>query len=143
CPTCGGISIAPLSPPPAAPPPASYSPSPPPSAAGTVRFDCSCGQALQARLEHAGRSVRCPACRTAVVVPGGAAADCTAVRATPPPLPAGGPPPLSVPVPLAGQRPPRERGRRRAVWPFVLVGSVGLLVLVGVVLAVFLLRGSS
>jgi hypothetical protein len=36
-----------------------------------IRFECECGKALQAKAEHAGKKIRCPACQELVTVPSG------------------------------------------------------------------------
>lgn len=38
-----------------------------------IVFECRCGQQMQAREEHAGRTVECPTCQSRLTVPGSAA----------------------------------------------------------------------
>jgi hypothetical protein len=41
-----------------------------PGAVSSVSFTCSCGKALRAKADLAGKEIRCPGCRSAVLVPG-------------------------------------------------------------------------
>ena len=135
CPSCGGISVAtPASPVKTAPTPPLPAPTTPPD---LLRFACACGQPLQARAEHAGRSVRCPVCQAAVIVPGAR----EAVRTAPPPLPPAVSSPPPMPPAFARGHPPAAPAGRRALWPFVVGGAAILLLIGGVVLAMFLMRG--
>jgi hypothetical protein len=72
--------------------------SPPPSEEPMIRFTCRCGKLLQAREEHAGRRVACPACGQAQVVPG----EDTAVQ-----------PDASAPPPRGQERVQERPGRGR------------------------------
>jgi DNA-directed RNA polymerase subunit RPC12/RpoP len=79
CPACtGALSVTTA---PEAPRPVEASTMPLP---GMVVFACGCGKQMQAKVQYAGRSVRCPACGAAVTVPGGEA-EAAAVQAEPPP----------------------------------------------------------
>jgi hypothetical protein len=94
-----------------------------------VVFACACGKQMQAKVQYAGRSVRCPACGTAVTVPGGEA-EVVALQAEPPRARLA-PPPLADDyddAPRARrQRPPA----RRSSWPLILGLSLALLVIIG------------
>jgi hypothetical protein len=70
-----------------------------------IRFTCSCGRLLQARPEHAGRRVACPACGARQVVPG----EDVAVQ----PAPAPGGEPRVRQAPPAQRPDDEERPRRR------------------------------
>ncbi len=52
-----------------------------------IRFTCECGRLLQAREEHAGRTVACPACGNRLTVPDGSTAV-QAGQSSPAPAPA-------------------------------------------------------
>jgi hypothetical protein len=52
-----------------------------------IQFTCSCGRALQAKEEHAGRRVQCPACGAQATVPPGDEAVVPAEVAQPKPSP--------------------------------------------------------
>src|SRR5262249_53173021 len=52
-----------------------------------IQFTCSCGRALQAKEEHAGRRVKCPACGAEATVPPGDEAVVPDEAAQPKPSP--------------------------------------------------------
>src|SRR6516162_6822273 len=80
CPGCGNALAVTTGP--AAPRAAA---TPAPAGPAMVRFACSCGKQMQARAEFAGKSVRCPACQTAIRVPGGQEEEAAAIQAGPAP----------------------------------------------------------
>src|SRR5262249_47254126 len=72
-----------------------------------IPFRCQCGKLLQAREEHAGLQVNCPACGTALLVPGSPG---HAVRPAAPPPPAA---PQRIAPGAAPARPRAAEGARR------------------------------
>jgi hypothetical protein len=85
----------------------------------TIAFSCACGKALRVKEEHAGKKLRCPACRNVLTVPSpmdnpdfeviedeaegaSAGAAITASRATPPAADGAG-----------SATPPRKKKKRR------------------------------
>jgi hypothetical protein len=142
----------------------------PARAAGTVRFACSCGKQMQARAEYAGQPAKCPGCGAVVIIPGAEEAAGSAGSR----IRSDKPEPKRAGVAGRGRRdeeyedeePERRRRRRdedeedwdeprgkrgrksgkkkRALWPWLLAGSLALLLLVGGGLTAFLLlRGGS
>jgi hypothetical protein len=108
-----------------------------------ITFQCSCGQAMAAKAEHAGMKAKCPACAKIVTIPGGSRFN-ERIAAQP------------VPRPKAAARAaddyddeeesPRPRGKKRkkkSVVPWIIAGvAVLLLVVGGTVGAIIFLRGS-
>jgi hypothetical protein len=113
-----------------------------------ISFRCDCGQAMQARPEHAGLKTRCPSCQTVVSIPGKkVSAQGIAHRPSgPPPVPSRRetPPPRTRPRRVQeddeddldyeeDDRPRRRRGakKRGSALLWILVGAASLLLLLG------------
>jgi hypothetical protein len=73
-----------------------------------IQFSCSCGRTLQAKDEHAGLRVKCPACGAEATVPGAQAA----VQTAEPPRPSSSP--VQADEPRRGADEDNDRPRRRA-----------------------------
>jgi len=55
-------------------------------AATLIRFQCSCGQAMKAKIENVGRRVKCPKCAGVVAIPGQPNAVSPATKTMPQPV---------------------------------------------------------
>ncbi len=90
-----------------------------------IRFTCECGKLLQAREEHAGRTVACPACGSRLTVPDGS----TAVQ---PPPPEPGPAPAPTGVRQGRGAPAAEGEAAPAAGPAVTSGKAVVSLVLGV-----------
>jgi hypothetical protein len=159
CPECGQPNAVPAGRPTAATVKASAKPaaartmaSPPPlpaaAPAGKITFQCSCGQAMAAKTEHAGMKTKCPSCTSVVTIPGGAGARTQIATSPAPPVArVKGPPPLDdngdyYDEDEAPPRPSVKKRKKGSALPWILAGVAALLLVGGGTLtAILLLRG--
>jgi hypothetical protein len=96
-----------------------------------ITFQCSCGQAMAAKAEHAGMKARCPACSTIVSIPGGAGIQDKVATRPSAGRPAARPPAEEFDEFDDEDDRPRRKRRKKSALPWILGGVGALLLLVG------------